>query len=337
MAKTTKAGIFIQDTLTIRGKTIAVHSGTISQTKLRFFVENPRIYSIVRANGNSPTQEEIEKALQDMEHVRILKGDIHQNGGLIDPVIVKDGTFEVIEGNSRLAAYRLLAQADAIRWAEIKCRLLPSNFDESLISSLLGQYHLKGKTKWLPYEQAGFLHRRFKKQNASLKELAVEVGESQPKVKQYIDTYQFMIEHEDNIPERWSYYLEYLKSRKIQDAKKQHAGFEPLVVQMIKDEEFDSAQDFRDKMPVVCQAPKALKKFVAGKSTFEDAFDEAEQSGVSGDAYKKLNKFRKWLATEEAHQKIVGTKGPEHDKLKYEVDAIYNQIRKLVNKLKSGA
>ena len=35
-----------------------------------------------------------------------------RNQGLIEPLIVRDDTFEVLEGNSRLAAYRFLAKSD---------------------------------------------------------------------------------------------------------------------------------------------------------------------------------------------------------------------------------
>jgi len=325
----------VEDTLIIRGVAIPIKIGLLSQAKLRFFVDNPRIYSIVRAEDNEPSQEEIEEALQAMEHVRILKSDIEQNGGLIDPIVVKDGTFEVIEGNSRLAAYRLLARNNAMAWAFIKCQLLPTDIDDSLLSTLLGQYHLKGKKEWPPYEQAGFLHRRFTKQKIELKQLAEEMSEGRTKVKQYIDTYQFMIDNQDNKPNRWSYYYEFLKNRKVQDASERFADFTPLIVSKIKSEEIDTAQDLRDKLPVICQATKVLKKFVAGKITFEEAFDEAEESGVSSDAYRKLNKFRMWLGSVEAQNKIINTRGPGADKIKYEVSAILSEARRISEKLNS--
>src|SRR5262249_48545141 len=55
---------------------------------------------------------EIYEELLEQEHVRELKDDIKLNGGLIDPLIVKDNTFEVLEGNSRLAACRWLYKND---------------------------------------------------------------------------------------------------------------------------------------------------------------------------------------------------------------------------------
>lgn len=52
--------------------------------------------------------------LKGMEHVKQLRVSIESNGGLIDPLIVRDGDFMVLEGNSRLAAYRLLCRTDAV-------------------------------------------------------------------------------------------------------------------------------------------------------------------------------------------------------------------------------
>src|ERR1700719_913271 len=111
----------LADTLTVSNEVIPVVTKEMLQSKLRFYPDNPRIYSLLRHNENHEvTQDEIEAQLLEMEHVKVLKEDIKRNGGLIEPVIVRDGTFEVLEGNSRLAAYRFLAKADPITWAKMK-------------------------------------------------------------------------------------------------------------------------------------------------------------------------------------------------------------------------
>jgi ParB-like nuclease domain len=204
------------DTLTVSNESIPVVMKEMLQSKLRFYPENPRIYSLLRRNDDQEvTQEEIEAQLLEMEHVKVLKEDIKRNGGLIEPVIVRDGTFEVLEGNSRLAAYRFLAKTDPITWAKMKCILLPNDISDSLVFALLGQYHIKGRKDWAPYEQAGFLYRRHKKQNVDVQTLARELGQSLKTVKHLIETYQFMIDNGEEDVRRWSYYDEYLKSSRI--------------------------------------------------------------------------------------------------------------------------
>lgn len=41
----------------------------LNQDELLFYKENPRVYSILRSNGNDPTQSDIEAQMKSMEHV----------------------------------------------------------------------------------------------------------------------------------------------------------------------------------------------------------------------------------------------------------------------------
>ena len=98
------------DTIIIGRQTIPVKTGMVEQAQLLFYPENPRVYSVVRGDGDVLEQDEIEKELGSQEHVKELLSAIRSNGGLTDPIIVQQGTNYVLEGNSRLAAYRFLAQ-----------------------------------------------------------------------------------------------------------------------------------------------------------------------------------------------------------------------------------
>ena len=164
------------DSLTILGIRVPTTTQMLAQQKLKFFADNPRVYSVMRANGKQPTQEEIQQQLSELEHVKELREDIKRNGGLLEPLIVRGGSFEVLEGNSRLAAYRQLATKEPIKWSMVKCTLLPPDVDAALVFALLGQFHIKGKKDWAPYEQAGFLYRRFKDHKVPVSTLAAELG-----------------------------------------------------------------------------------------------------------------------------------------------------------------
>jgi hypothetical protein len=323
----------VKDTLVIRNKEIPITIEFLPQISLSFYLENPRVYSVVRAENEEPSQEDIEAELRQREHVRRLKIEIESNGGLMDAVIVRGTTREVIEGNSRLAAYRTLAETDPIKWAYMKCNVLPDDIDESLIAALLGQYHLAGKAQWFPYEQAGFLHRRYHRHKRDIEALKQEMPLSRATIKLYIDTYQFMLDQKDNTQDRWSYYYEYLKSGKIRKARKRFPDFDDVLIEKIKNNEM-TAQDLRDKLPVICDSPKTLRKLLAEKITFEDAFEEAENTGVSTSAFKRLSSFRKWLGTDQARRQIVRAKGQAAaDKIKYEVGQIARLVRRLREQL----
>src|SRR5262245_55810589 len=116
-----------KDVLVLRGREIQVELAKLPQTELLFYLENPRLYTVIRADGKEPTQDEVEAALCRMDHVKELAHSIKENGGLIDAVIVQGSTKVVLEGNSRLAAYRLLAKQDPIRWGLIYAKVLPDS------------------------------------------------------------------------------------------------------------------------------------------------------------------------------------------------------------------
>ncbi|MBS1825626.1 MAG: ParB-like nuclease domain-containing protein [Acidobacteria bacterium] len=320
------------ESITILGVKVPTTTQFLKQSKLRFYADNPRVYSVVRANGKVPTQDEIQQQLSELDHVRELRDDIRRNGGLLEPLIVRDGTLDVLEGNSRLAAYRQLAAKEPIKWAEVKCTVLPADVEESLIFALLGQFHIKGKKDWAPYEQAGFLYRRFKTHNVTASKLASELGLSAKKVGHLIDTYDFMVKHDEVDINKWSYYDEYLKSNKIKKARNQHPGMDDLVVESIKSGDIERAMDLRDQLPVVCASPVVLKKFAEGKITLGDAHERAVDSGADSVPYKRATAFRKWITEPEIDTILASCPGRVRDKLLYELRKIALRIAALEKK-----
>ncbi len=322
------------ETLHIRGAEIPVQTATLPQVDLRFFVDNPRIYSILRSDGEEPSQADIEDKLLEMDHVKALIQDIKRDGGLTDPVVVRAGRLEVLEGNSRLAAYRALAKIDPLKWARMKCRLLPEDIDEGLIFALLGQYHIRGKKDWAPFEQAGFLYRRSMAHNIDSAQLAQEIGLSKRKVEHLIAAYQFMLDHGEVDTTRWSYYDEYLKSSTIRKARLSRSGFDVLVVGKIKSGEIARAVDVRDRLPVICSAPKTLKKFANEACDFEDAHEQAVEAGADSAPYKKLAGFRQWLARPEVVAALGRAQGQTRDKIEFELDKLAARVKSVRGKLK---
>ena len=320
------------ETILIRGHEVPVVTTTLPQETLSFFVENPRVYSVLRKDGAAePSQDEIQAKLLEMEHVRELIQDIRRDGGLTDPIIVRSGTLEVLEGNSRLAAYRHLAKLNAIKWGKIKVRLLPEDIDEKLVLALLGQYHLKGKTAWPPFEKAGFLYRRHKNHDLPVDQLAREVGETTQRVKHMVQVYQFMVDHGQDEKARWSYYDEYLKSRFIKGVRNEE--FDRLIVEKIESGEIARAVEVRDKLTVLCKAPKQLKKFKTREYSFQEGYEWAVEAGANSTPYAKLTRFRKWLASQETEKALARTGGETRQKMEYELKRLAPVVQKMLKKL----
>ncbi len=321
---------FVKDTLTVQGVEIGTSTGFVKQARLRFFQENPRIYSVIMSGDANPSQEYIQERLLRLDHVKHLVQDIRKNGGLIDPLIVRAGDYVVLEGNSRLAAYRALAERDALRWGLVKCTLLPENIDERYVFALLGQYHIKGKKDWAPYEQAGFLYRRHKQHHVPISLLAQELGVSNQKIRRLIDTFEFMLDHDENRLNRWSYYEEYVRSRKIKKLRNEYAEFDDVVVKLVRSGKIARAVDVREKVPLLEAAKKrTVRKFLRGELDLEAAVDAALASGGTGHVYKKLHRFRMWLAQEETEKAVSSAQGPAKDKITYELKKIYRGSKKL--------
>ena len=321
------------ETLLIRGVHVPVQTTELRQADLRFYVDNPRVYSVLRADGEEPSQDDIQRKLLELEHVKELIQDIRRDGGLTDPVVVRAGGLEVLEGNSRLAAYRALAKMDPVKWGWMKCRLLPEDIDERLVFALLGQYHIKGKKDWAPFEQAGFLYRRATIHNIDAAQLAAEIGLSKRKVEHLITTHRFMVEHNETDTARWSYYDEYLKSRAIRKARYDYSEFDDIIVEKIKSGEISRAVDIRDRLPVVCSAPKVLKRFAKRTHGFEEAYEQAVDTGADSTPYKRLATFRRWLAKPEVAETLARTQGETRKKIEYELNQLARRVEVAREKL----
>lgn len=321
-----------QDSLLILGVKVPTAIEFLPQKKLQFFADNPRVYSVVRANGKQPTQEEIQQQLCELEHVKELREDIKRNGGLIEPLVVRAGTLEVLEGNSRLAAYRQLAEKDPIKWGRVKCKVLPANVQDTLVFALLGQLHIKGKKDWAPYEQAGFLYRRYKDHSVPAKTLAQELGLSTKKVTHLIETYEFMIDNDEEDISRWSYYDEYLKSNKIKKARKKYPEMDDIIVSDIKSGNIPRAVDLRTQLPTVCASQAILKRYAEGKLSLAKSYERAVDNGADSAPYKKTVAFRKWITEEEMDALLTNSPQKVRGKLLYELDKIGTRIAALKKK-----
>ncbi len=334
MTAKSKAKKVPAETLLIRGVDVPVETTTLPHADLRFFVDNPRVYSILRTDGGEPTQADIERKLLEMDHVKALIQDIKRDGGLTDPIVVRSGKLEVLEGNSRLAAYRALAKIDPIKWGRMKVKLIPEDLDEALIFALLGQYHIKGKKDWAPFEQAGFLYRRHVSHDVDPAQLAQEIGLSKHKVEHLIAVYKFMLTHNEADTARWSYYDEYLKNTSIRKARLKESNFDALVVGKIKSEEIARAVDIRDRLPIICSAPKSLQKFIGGYS-FDEAHEHAVEGGADSTPYRKLARFRQWLVKPEVEASLSRAQGETRKKIEFELDKLSGRIKAVRAKLSS--
>lgn len=318
----------------IRGNDIETIVGEIPHLGLRFYPDNPRIYSFVYTGKVEPSQDEIFEKLKDMEHVRQLVQSIKINGGLIEPIIVRDNV--VLEGNSRLAAYRLLSEKDAITWGLIKAKVFPSDTSDSLLYALLAEFHLIGKKDWAPYEQAGFLYRRQYVHGIAEKQICIESGLSKKKIGHLISVYKFMMENGQDDASKWSYYDEYLKSRDMKKMREEFPELDSVVIKKIETEEIPRAVDLRNKLKVIARSSlKNKKKFVVGEKAFDEAYDTASNQGIGSNCFDRLHAFRKYICDLGTEKKLAKHEKNIQAKCHYELKKIHLRAAHLEKRLKS--
>ena len=308
----------VGDHLPLRGEQVPVRHGEMPHDELRFYTENPRVYTLVGRSASIPSQEDIEATLLRMDHVNGLIQSVRAHGGLIDRVLVRDDDFVVLEGNSRLAAYRWLARLDPVRWGMMRVTLLPADIRDDLVFALLGQYHLVGKKDWQPYEQAGYHYRRHVDQGVPINTIASEMAISPQRVRRLIETYDFMVRYNESSIDRWSYYEEYLKIPAIKRARRDNPTMDAVVVRKIQSGEIPRAIEIRDKLSVIAKAGgKALNKFLREEDSFEEA---VEMTADRSDWHARLSRFRKQLAN--SGQELNNLSPEQRKKCVYELRKI---------------
>ena len=234
-----------------------------------------------------------------LDHVKTLKTSIDANGGLLEPVIVRGNI--VLEGNCRLAAYRLLAKSDINKWAYIRCTVLPDDITEEQVLSLLGTIHIIGRMDWNAFEKAGYLYRTKQKSRRPIRAIADDLGMKVSEATLAVKVYERMREEEDIQPKKWSYYYELLKNPSIVNADEENPDMKivPKVIEKIKNEEFTDAKDIRKIGTVIKSqnedALDVLNEFLDGEIDLESAVDLTNDLNKAQTVNKGFKNFSRLL------------------------------------------
>lgn len=291
-----------EKSINILGENIPARRDLIEIHKLLFLPDNPRVYAIIRnvENFSSLTeaeqQERIYNRLLKESSVKNLFPEIKRDGGLQEPIIVRNDTNQVVEGNSRLAVYRKLnsINPEDDRWQRILCLVVSTLTDEHQ-TRLLSQYHLHGKTDWTPYEKAQYWHRIIRDSEWEIKKLAEVTGFTESEIHKNVEAIDMMNKNNDREQSNFSYYIElFFRNRKISTAINERKDLKKTVLDQIKNgnknEKKDrkhKALDMRKHLGAIIDKPRILKKYESGELDLEDAYDRAKVSDVQ----RKLKKI----------------------------------------------
>jgi hypothetical protein len=268
--------------ISVLNKKIPVKIEDIDIFALKFWPENPRVNSAIkkRFGTKEVSNEDIEAILRDEEHVKELFQDIKKHGGLIDEIVVRNNI--VLEGNSRLCAYRMLYEKadkekddeDLLRWSYIKAKVIPNDTTEEEIFTILGTWHIKGKKQWDTFEKAAYLKKMQANHKYQSDKIAEIIGETKTFVDHTIEAHDLMIDNKVYEPEKYSYFIEMVKNKGINQEQEKDPWTRSKIIAAIKNNQFNRAEEIRDVHKVL-KDKVARRSFFEEEANFEDALNTA--------------------------------------------------------------
>ena len=325
----------------ILGDTISIASDYVEISRLKFLKDNPRVYACT--HGEADFDNLMEEEQQDIIFNKLLKEpsvknlipEIKRHGGLMDPILVRRDTMEVIEGNSRLAVYRQLDQkSEEEDWEFIPCYIV-SSLTEDQQAAFLNQIHVKGKTTWSAYEKANFAYVR-KEQGLDVDKIAELFGESKVTIRKRIRVIEMMKRNEDNQLSHFSHYEVLISNREILKKIRDHVCLRACLFERIKnlgsDEEKNSftAQELRDKLPEILTKPKVLNKYIDGTIDLDEGYQRAKISHVE----EKIKKAQT-LLNDVSKREVVKLERNALNSLKQHVKKLSREVGRIEKMIES--
>lgn len=301
--------------MTIGNKRIPVHMEEIDIFDLDYYPQNPRINYVLSQQGGCLDQKTIEKNLWALDSTKELAEDIRRNGGLIEEVLVLDG--QVVEGNTRLCAYRHLYRnapdGQKEKWSKIRAKRLLEKINTKDLFLLLGKLHIQGKTQWDPYEKASYIYKMSDENGMSLKEISNIVGMNESSIKNQIVAYELMrdeylpkitkLDDKDMEIKKFSIFLEYCRSADLQRIKNKTPHIlsnEKFIEWVLEGRIRSAAYDVRKDLANILKCKAARKRFSEEEPV--DAIPIAKEilaldRPETGDTFfEKLNQMTKFIS-----------------------------------------
>jgi len=296
--------------IAILNKKIPAKIEEIEIHSLLFWVENPRVNSSIKQLGEKNIEDkDIENILRNEEHVKELYQEIKKHGGLIDEILVKGNI--VLEGNSRLCAYRMLYEKaeqsndedEMLKWSYIRAKKIPDDTTDEEIFTILGTWHIKGKKQWDTFEKAAYLKKMRDSLGYSSTKIAEIIGESKSLVDSTIKAHDLMVNNQIYDLSKYSYFIEMVKNKNINTEQEKDDQTFNKIIKAIKNSKFNRAEEIRD-LPKVLSDKVAKRTFFDEDIKFNEALDIAmdRHPELAGALYNMLKKTSARLSKIEASE-----------------------------------
>ncbi len=202
-----------------------------------------------------------------------LRESIKENRGIIHPIVVnkrEDGTYIVIEGNTRLQIYKdFISSGEPGDWTKIRTIVYEGLSNEQMHAIRL-QAHLVGPREWDPYSKAMYLNHLDKVEHMPMATLISFCGgnskasEIRNMISAFKDTetyYRPLCGDDSQFDIRKFHGFVELQNRNILDSMTSRGYSKTDFSQWIIDDRFSTLQDVR-RLPDIFRSKRATEVFL---------------------------------------------------------------------------
>lgn len=329
--------------ITVLGRQIYYEISNVDIHTIEYYPANPRInYIISKFPPKDINQNLIEMELLKLESTMDRIRDIEENKGMIDEVYILKN--QVVEGNTRLCAYRRLYQKynKDNRWKFIKAKVLQDDVSEEELFYILGIFHIRGKKEWDAYEKAAYINKMINTLKKTPEEICKQLGMQKKTLEASLQAYKVMskkylssLKNNNEINstkddlKKFSYFDAFFHQKELVQRSQDTPGFVDLFVQWVKEDRLKNAQSVRE-LPKILSNKKACKAF--NESAPEEALEDAKQILYEHKPekvdrfYKKIREFRDLLRDAEVN--FVKDEMETNKNKKAELNQCYRDLKK---------
>lgn len=202
-----------------------------------------------------------------------LRESIRENKGIIHPIVVNhrtDGTYVVIEGNTRLQIYKdFITNSEPGDWSKIKA-IVYEALDDDEMHAIRLQAHLVGPREWDPYSKAMYLYHLANVEHMPMSRLISFCGGTSKKseiehmIAAYTDMekyYRPLCDDDSQFDIKKFHGFVELQNRNITEALVSRGYTKTDFAQWMIDDRFSTLQDVR-RLPEIFKSKKALEVFL---------------------------------------------------------------------------
>lgn len=209
-----------------------------------------------------------------------LRESIRENHGIVHPIVVNkkaDGTYVVIEGNTRLQIYKdFIKNGEPGDWTKIRA-IVYEDMSQDKMHSIRLQAHLIGPREWDPYSKAMYLNYLANEEHMPMNTLISFCGgtskaaEIRNMIAAYNDMEQYyrpLCDDDSQFDIKKFHGFVELQNRHIVDSLTAHGYTKTDFSQWMIDDRFSTLQDVR-RLPDILNSTHAHAVFL--KSNSRDA------------------------------------------------------------------